>query len=126
MTLPIHPNLIASSKNINPIQQQKPPSPRKQSKTTPWNKQNKIKNYYQHKRTHTHTHKILPFCVDLLNSKGRYFMDTSYIGLSVPRSLTVYIKSDLGFRYLLSSAAGGGFSNDSWTVYWSMSRAEYH
>jgi hypothetical protein len=42
-------------------------------------------------------------------------METSYLELSLPRSLTPWIKSD----YLVPSAEGERVSNDSWTRHWS-------
>ena len=61
-----------------------------------------------------------------LNTVERDLMETSHLGLSVLRYLTLCIMSGCGSLYLFPSAAGGSFSEDDWARHWSMSIAECH
>lgn len=47
-----------------------------------------------------------------LSSEGRDSMEISCVGLSVPRSLTLYSMSVYMSQYLFSSVAGGNISDD--------------
>lgn len=66
------------------------------------------------------SHTLLPSLLGhSLSSAGRDLTETSYLGLSLPRSLTLCIMSDCGSLYSVPSAEGGGVSGESRTRHWS-------
>lgn len=58
--------------------------------------------------------------------EGRTLMETFYLGLRVPRSLTLFIMSACRSLCLFSSAIEGNFSDDGWARQWSMRIEECH
>lgn len=70
---------------------------------------------------------LSPFLQGSLSLEERDLMETSCLGPSVPRSLTLCIMSDCGSLYLSTSVAGVSFSDDSYSWYWcvSMSRMDH-
>jgi hypothetical protein len=64
-------------------------------------------------------HSLSPLLQSFLNPEGSDLMETSHLGLTVPRSLTLWSLPSCGSLYLFPSAAGGGFSDDGWARHWS-------
>jgi hypothetical protein len=65
----------------------------------------------------------LPPLQGSLSPQGSDLIETSHLGLSVPRSFTFCVTSGCGSLHLFPSAAGGSFSEDGWARHWSMSIA---
>lgn len=62
-----------------------------------------------------------------LSSKGGdYYIVISHLGLSVPRSLTLWVMSDCVSLCLFPSAARGSSSDDGSTRHWSINGTENH
>ena len=53
-----------------------------------------------------------PVLQSFLSSDGRDLLETSYLELSVPRSLTLIVMPGCGSQYLFPSASGESFSDD--------------
>lgn len=61
-----------------------------------------------------------------LNPEGKGLMEIFDLGMSVPKSLTVFTLPSCGCLCYHPSAAGGNFSNDGWARHLSKKRAECH